>query len=118
MRAVNRASTFVMITALALLLSACSTPQRYLLMGDQNELSHRELSVALAENPIRPGENIRIGLLRKSDHASVHLVQVRHGEIPHIHQTHDLTVFVVRGNGEITVSSTTKAVHEGDVIHV
>ena len=114
----NRSSIAFVIASLAVCFAGCTTTQHSILISDDHGLSQRELSSVLAENPIRAGENIRVSLLRKSDHASVHVVQVRHGEIPHVHQTHDLTVFVVRGNGEMTAEHTTKLVHEGDVIHV
>lgn len=72
----------------------------------------------LRANPLGADQSIRVTLLRKTDHASVHLVQVGDGERPHVHQTHDLTVFILRGRGDMVIGTESRPVREGEVIHV
>ena len=46
--------------------------------------------------------------------ASYHLVQVRGSERPHRHIAHDLTVFVLRGQGTLTLGEVRRALAAGD----
>ena len=65
--------------------------------------------------PLGPTANIRADQLERTDGASVHLVQVRGGEIPHRHLVHDLVVTVVQGEGTLTVAGTPQALTAGDL---
>src|ERR1051325_1769912 len=99
----------------ALTLCGCATSSHQLMAWDGDTISRRELTEVLRENPLAPRQNIRVTLVRQTERASVHVVQVRTAEIPHIHQTHDLVVFVVRGYGRMVMGSDTKTVRAGDV---
>lgn len=83
-----------------------------------NTVSQQDLARALKENPLATTENIRVSLLNKTEQASVHLVQVRGNERAHVHQTHDMNVFVVCGFGDMVIGSETIRVREGDVVLV
>jgi mannose-6-phosphate isomerase-like protein (cupin superfamily) len=67
----------------------------------QEATSLRALDVEqlLAENPLRDGEDLKITTLSPMEGMSHHLVQIRTREVPHFHQNHDLTVFMLRANG-------------------
>jgi quercetin dioxygenase-like cupin family protein len=97
--------------------NGCAHSHR-ILADDNASIYSQELAAALAMHPIGPRENIRICLVRQSERSSVHLVQVRKGEKPHIHEAHDMSVFVLRGYGEMTIGHETKTIREGDVAHV
>lgn len=49
---------------------------------------------------------------------SYHVAVVRDAEAPHYHRFHDLTVFVLRGDGVIDIEGKKIAMHAGDVAHV
>lgn len=104
--------------ALVMLLSGCATKYTQWMTWNGDAITSLELAEVLQKNPLTPNQNIRITLLRQTDQASVHVVQVRTAELPHVHQTHDLTVFVVRGHGTMVLGKETKPVGEGDVIHI
>jgi quercetin dioxygenase-like cupin family protein len=80
-------------------------------MGDRIE----RLDALLARHPLAPGAALRADEIGRTATASVHLVQVRGGESPHRHDTHDLTVAVVRGAGVLTVERTRRRMESGDV---
>jgi len=69
----------------------------------------------LRTRPLAAAANIRADEIARTSAASVHLVQVRGGETPHHHATHDLTVAVLRGEGSLTIDGTTRAMAVGDV---
>src|SRR5436309_1601925 len=95
----DRALFFAISLGTVLTLCGCATSSNQVLTWDGDKISNQELTEVLRQNPLAPKQNIRITLLRQTERASVHVVQVRTAEIPHIHQTHDLSVFVVRGYG-------------------
>jgi quercetin dioxygenase-like cupin family protein len=70
----------------------------------------------LRRHPIDAGANIRADMLARTAGASVHLVQVRGGETPHRHMTHDLTVTMLRGEGRATIDGVARTVVAGDVV--
>jgi quercetin dioxygenase-like cupin family protein len=69
----------------------------------------------LAARPLAPDVNIRADEIARIAGASVHLVQVRTGEMPHRHVSHDLVVHVVRGRGVFTLDGHRRAMAAGDV---
>ena len=68
----------------------------------------------LVAHPLAEGQNIRADEVERSAGASYHLVQVRIGESPHRHATHDLTVFVLRGEGTLNLGAHQLALAAGD----
>jgi quercetin dioxygenase-like cupin family protein len=69
----------------------------------------------LASHPLAPEQNIRVDEVGRSPSASYHLVQVRGGESPHHHATHDLTVIVLSGEGTLDLGARRIALRAGDV---
>lgn len=107
-----------MIPFALVLLCGCATTAPRLVTGEATSISQREIAVVLRENALAQGQDSRITLLRQSEHASVHLVQVRGAEKAHFHKTHDLTVFMVRGSGVMKIGPGTRWIRRGDVVHV
>ena len=64
-------------------------------------MNNREIDLEkiLADNPLVPGENIKVANLGRSASASQHIVQIRDREILHVHKLHDGTVILLRGQG-------------------
>jgi mannose-6-phosphate isomerase-like protein (cupin superfamily) len=64
-----------------------------------------------------PGPVVVIDLGRTA-WVSEHLAVVREVETPHYHRFHDITVFVLRGEGVMDVEGKRFTVRAGDVVHV
>lgn len=97
---------------IALLVSACAgTP------ADRSPW-HANVESILRENPLAADQNIRVTDLGKADSVSYHVVQVRRGEPLHVHRFHDLSIFVYRGEGSMTMRTNMFTVVAGDMIFV
>ena len=70
----------------------------------------------LATHPLAAGQAIRADEVGRTASASYHLVQVRGSESPHRHVAHDLTVFVLRGRGTLTLGHTHIRLRAGDAV--
>jgi quercetin dioxygenase-like cupin family protein len=98
-------------------LSACvSGPHLYLQYG--NEYQEINLDKILADNPLPPGENIKVVNLGRSQSASQHIVQIRDREVPHLHKLHDATVTMLRGQGYLILGKNRINLKTGDVVHI
>ena len=91
-------------------------PHFYLQHGDE----YREISLEkiLADNPLAPGDNIRVANLGSSASSSQHIVQIRDREILHVHKLHDGTVIILRGQGYLVLAGKRIDVKAGDIIHI
>jgi len=97
--------------------SACvSAPHFYLQYG--NEYREFDLEKLLADNPLAPGDNIKVANLGRSASASQHVVQIREREILHVHKIHDATVTMLRGQGYLVLDTKRVNLKAGDVIHI
>lgn len=99
------------------LVPACvSGPHFYLQYG--NEYRAVDLKRILADNPLAPGENIKVANLGRSASASHHVVQIRDREVLHLHKLHDGTVTMLRGQGYLVLADKRIDLKAGDVIHI
>lgn len=69
----------------------------------------------VAAHPLAPTQNIRADEVARTASASYHLVQVRRGESPHRHVSHDLTVVVLEGGGTLDRGDGRVTLVPGDV---
>jgi len=95
---------------LALALAGCASRPPRALVGSLAD----GLEEFLAAHPLAEGQMIRADEVGRTASASYHLVQVRGGESPHRHVAHDLTVFVLRGQGTLTLGDSRRALAAGD----
>jgi mannose-6-phosphate isomerase-like protein (cupin superfamily) len=72
------------------------------------------LEAFLDTHPLAPGQAVRIDEVARTASASYHLAQVRGQESPHRHRVHDLTVFLLRGRGTLTLGSARMPLSAGD----
>ena len=107
---------FSILAGLALLSSCVSGPRFYMQYG--NEYREIELDKLLAENPLAPGENIKVANLGRSASASQHVVQIRDREIPHVHNLHDVTVTMMDGQGYLILDKNRIDLKAGDIVHI
>jgi quercetin dioxygenase-like cupin family protein len=78
----------------------------------------KQLEQLLAQNKPGPNENIKVVPLFRNARSSNILVQVRDREPLHRHVDSDITVFLLRGAGEMRIGKETWPVKTGDVIHI
>lgn len=69
-------------------------------------------------NPLGPDDNINGVLLSQQPDVSHFLVQIRDREQPHIHQTHDATIVMLRGRGRLVLKDRILIAQEGDVLFI
>jgi quercetin dioxygenase-like cupin family protein len=103
--------------AAMLVFAGCvSGPHFYLQYG--GEYRELDLEKVLADNPLAPGENIKVANLGRSASASQHVVQIRDREVLHVHKLHDATVTMMRGQGYLVLDNKRVNLKAGDIIHV
>ncbi|MBI5783432.1 MAG: cupin domain-containing protein [Gammaproteobacteria bacterium] len=80
--------------------------------------STKQLEQLLEQNKPAKDENIKVIPLFRNERSSNVLVQVRDREPLHRHIDSDITVFILRGEGDIQLGGETRPVRAGDVIHI
>jgi len=78
----------------------------------------KQLEQLLEQNKPAQNENIKVVSLFRSERSSKLLVQVRDREPLHRHIDSDITVFLLRGEGDMRLGKETRPVKAGDVIHI
>ncbi len=78
----------------------------------------KNLEQWLDENKIAKEENIKVVPLSRSARSTNLLVQIRDREPLHLHADSDITVFLLRGEGELRIGKQTQPVKAGDVLHI
>lgn len=78
----------------------------------------QQLEQLLEQNKPAPNENIKVVPLFRNERSSNILVQVRDREPLHRHIDSDITVFMLRGEGDIRLGKEMRPVKAGDVIHI
>ena len=104
------------LAALSIVSACVSGPHLYLQYG--SEYREVDLNKILADNPLAPGENIKVVNLGRSASASQHVVQIRDREVLHLHKIHDVTVTLMRGQGYLVLGQRRVPLKAGDVIHI
>jgi quercetin dioxygenase-like cupin family protein len=77
-----------------------------------------ELARWLAQHPLPDGERLAITELYRTAESSMHVVQIRDREPPHVHARHDLVGVLHRGRGTLTLEQQTLSLREGDVFRI
>jgi quercetin dioxygenase-like cupin family protein len=78
----------------------------------------KQLEQLLEQNNPAQNENIKVLPLFRNARSSNILVQVRDREPLHRHVDSDITVFMLRGEGDMRIGKETRPVKSGDVIHI
>jgi quercetin dioxygenase-like cupin family protein len=78
----------------------------------------KQLEQLLDQNKPAPNENIKVVPLFRNARSSNILVQVRDREPLHRHVDSDITVIILRGEGDMRLGKETRPVKAGDVIHI
>jgi mannose-6-phosphate isomerase-like protein (cupin superfamily) len=102
-----------MLSVLCTLLGCAPTPR--LLLPSAQSADQATLSTLLAAHPLPPGEHMSALLLGRTESLSYHLIQIRDREQPHRHATHDLSVALLRGAGDLYIAGKPLSMRAGDV---
>jgi len=78
----------------------------------------RDWRPAVAAQPMSGNDNIVVTRLGRTPEQSHQLVRVRDREPVHFHARHDLTVFILHGQGVILLGDREQPCGPGDVIHI
>lgn len=95
----NKKYIYILFFLIILSLLGCACPKGKIYSITDAGLYSKTWREIVEENPIGKDENIKVTPLFKNENASHFIIQIRDREKPHIHETHDLTVIVKRGNG-------------------
>ena len=105
------------VVAFFFLLTACTpVPRFYFQYG--NDFKQGDLEKMLVENPLPPGENIKVINLGQGPAVSHHVVQIRDRETPHLHKDHDATVLMLKGQGFLMLERRRIDLTVGDVVYI
>jgi mannose-6-phosphate isomerase-like protein (cupin superfamily) len=111
---------------LLLPLAACAAPQPqpavpsagWLNQYSGGQVERLPLDLLLAKPRFARPDNIIAVTLAVGADSSHHLVQVRQAEPPHLHATHDLSVRLVRGQGQMHLGNQVFPVAVGDTTFI
>src|SRR3989337_2425915 len=78
----------------------------------------KQMEQLLEQNKPAQNENIKVVPLFRNARSSNILVQVRDREPLHRHIDSDITVFMLRGEGDMRIDKETRPVRAGDIIHI
>lgn len=106
---------FAQIVFLVLLLPFPSLAGDIFLPGADKGAS---IDVLLSENALKDGEDIKATPLYRNNGSSVHLVQIRRSERPHVHMSHDLIVMLKKGKGVLHLDGKEFEMREGDAAFI
>lgn len=112
----SRALWIVALLPLALAADSSPTPVLdALIAGERLTL---ELAALASRVTLADGEDFEIADLGRDAHTSHHVVAIRHAEVPHRHDRHDLFVVLVRGHGTMRIGDRERAVGAGSALYV
>jgi len=104
------------IAALALLAAACGCATERRVFGVP--FGTDDVSALIARSPLPADQNIRVVEIARGPSASLHLIQIRDREVPHVHARYDLNVTLVRGKGTLSLGGQTAAMAAGDTAFI
>lgn len=74
--------------------------------ADTIEQVLKQIDEVLKENPLKPDEKVQRILIAQDDTITFLVLRAAEGVIikPHVHKTHDETVYVIRGTGQMLIN--------------
>lgn len=112
----NRNHIYLFLILLPLI--GCACPKGKIYSTSDAGLFSKEWREFVRENPIGESENIKVTPLFKNQDSSHFIIQIRDREKPHIHETHDLTVIVKRGQGVLYLGKDKLPMRRGDIAFI
>lgn len=72
----------------------------------------------LSQHPMAPDQNVQKIDIGGTENASHHLIRVRDREPYHLHAKHDVTVFILAGQGDVIVDGTRSPCSIGNILFI
>lgn len=107
--------TFVLLAMLAV---GCQGPSKRIYTLNDGVIYAREWIDVVREKPIAKDEDVSLTPLFGDENSSHHILQVNDAEEPHIHEKHDLTVILKRGEGTLNLRDKVLPMSAGDVAFI
>jgi mannose-6-phosphate isomerase-like protein (cupin superfamily) len=77
-----------------------------------------ELEQLAARYPLEKGKTFQVSEIGRDGHTSHHAVWIVDREVPHLHDTHDLVVVMLRGYGTMRLGAETRPVGPSSILYV
>jgi len=86
-----------------------------LISGQRTTIEFDEL---IARATLAPEQAFHVTELARDQHASHHVVAIRHREVPHRHDRHDLMVVILRGSGTMLQGQEERPIGVGSILYI
>jgi len=103
--------TGIVVALFCVIGCAPAVPPPHVLLADVD----RDVDELVRAYPLEAGADFRKDQIGGTPGSTVFLVQVRGGESPHRHVTHDLAVTLLRGHGVLHIAGVELPMRAGDV---
>lgn len=104
--------------ALSLTFAGCYCPKQRIYSLTDEGLYNKSWYEVVKENPIGKDENIKVTPLFKNADSSHYIIQINDKERPHIHDSHDLTIIMKKGEGTLHLEDEKLEMKQGDVAFI
>lgn len=98
--------------------TGCACPKGKIYSYNEGGPFSKKWSEIVQDNPLVNDENIKVTPLFKNQDSSHFIIQIRDREKPHIHESHDLTVIVKKGNGVLHLGKDEFPMRKGDIAFI
>ncbi len=103
---------------LLLALAGCATSTEWRTFPIEKGGKGVSLDGWLQEHPLKADQAVSIEELSRGESASAHIVQIRKQEPLHIHENHDVTVILLRGNGALWIGDRKLELKPGSIVTI
>lgn len=76
------------------------------------------LDELLERAPLASDQAFRVAEIGRDEHTSHHVVSIRHREVPHRHDRHDLMVVMLRGSGAMLQGDHERPIGVGSILYI
>ncbi len=108
----------IVLVGMGLVLIGCTRASEVKTSSHAERPGAINLARWLDAHPLPLDETFSIVELGKTDSSSMHLVQLRHQEVLHVHRSHDLVLVLERGYGTLQLGAQTLTMKPGDVVAI
>lgn len=106
-----------LLTGVAVLSANAQPPAVFdaVISGQRITIGFDEL---LERAPLVADQAFRVAEIGRDEHTSHHVVSIRHREVPHRHDHHDLMVVLLRGSGTMLQGDHERPVGVGSILYI
>ena len=77
-----------------------------------------EFDELMKRAPLAADQAFHVAELGRDEHTSHHVVAIRHREVPHRHDRHDLVVVILHGSGTMLAGTEERPVGAGSILYI